>query len=158
MRLPNVGWFLALLVAVGAETSSDMEGPLHLTRRPLPSDSNAAEGAAKASGHTNNWAVLVCTSAFWFNYRHIANVLSVYRMAKGLGIPDDHIILMLADDMACNGRNIYQGQVFGSLDKSFNLYGDDVEVDYRGCEVTVEMFIRLLTSKNLQNRPLLIVL
>lgn len=67
-------------------------------------------------------------------------------MAKGLGIPDDHIILMLADDMACNGRNAYQGQVFGSLDKSLNLYGDDVEVDYRGCEVTVEMFIRLLTS------------
>lgn len=99
-----------------------------------------------ASGHTNNWAVLVCTSAFWFNYRHVANVLSVYRMAKGLGIPDDHIILMLADDMACNGRNAYQGQVFGSLDKSLNLYGDDVEVDYRGCEVTVEMFIRLLTS------------
>ena len=21
--------------------------------------------------HTNNWAVLVCTSTFWFNYRHV---------------------------------------------------------------------------------------
>jgi GPI-anchor transamidase subunit K len=21
------------------------------------------------SGHTNNWAVLVCSSRFWFNYR-----------------------------------------------------------------------------------------
>ena len=30
-------------------------------------------------GHTNNWAVLVDTSRFWFNYRHVANVLSVYR-------------------------------------------------------------------------------
>lgn len=99
------------------------------------------------SGHTNNWAVLVCTSAFWFNYRHVANVLSVYRSAKKLGIPDDHIILMLADDMACNGRNSYQGQVFGNLDKALNLYGTDIEVDYRGCEVTVEMFIRLLTNR-----------
>ena len=32
-----------------------------------------------SSGHTNNWAVLVDTSRFWFNYRHVANVLSMYR-------------------------------------------------------------------------------
>uniref|UniRef100_H2Y7H5 GIY-YIG domain-containing protein n=1 Tax=Ciona savignyi TaxID=51511 RepID=H2Y7H5_CIOSA len=29
------------------------------------------------SAHTNNWAVLVCTSRFWFNYRHVANALSI---------------------------------------------------------------------------------
>lgn len=40
------------------------------------------------SGHTNNWAVLVDTSRFWFNYRHVANVLSIYRSCKRLGIPD----------------------------------------------------------------------
>ncbi len=34
--------------------------------------------------HTNNWAVLVDTSRFWFNYRHIANVLSIYRSVKRL--------------------------------------------------------------------------
>lgn len=38
--------------------------------------------------HTNNWAVLVDTSRFWFNYRHVANVLSMYRSVKRLGIPD----------------------------------------------------------------------
>nr|KAF6507205.1 phosphatidylinositol glycan anchor biosynthesis class K [Rousettus aegyptiacus] len=42
------------------------------------------------SGHTNNWAVLVCTSRFWFNYRHVANTLSVYRSVKRLGIPDSY--------------------------------------------------------------------
>ena len=40
------------------------------------------------SDHTNNWAVLVDTSRFWFNYRHVANVLSIYRSVKRLGIPD----------------------------------------------------------------------
>ena len=25
--------------------------------------------AESASGHTNNWAVLVCSSRYWFNYR-----------------------------------------------------------------------------------------
>ncbi|KAJ2631773.1 glycosylphosphatidylinositol anchor biosynthesis, partial [Coemansia sp. RSA 1287] len=59
--------------------------------------------------HTNNWAVLVCTSRFWFNYRHIANTMSMYRTVKRMGIPDSHIILMLADDVACNPRNCYPG-------------------------------------------------
>ena len=74
------------------------------------------------SDHTNNWAVLVrifnettlqdemrrcfhdlkvktlvyfqvCTSRFWFNYRHVANVLSIYRSVKRLGIPDRYEIL-----------------------------------------------------------------
>lgn len=127
-------WLLWLLAAISvAQKTSPMAG--------------AGEMKRVKSDHTNNWAVLVCTSAFWFNYRHVANVLSVYRMAKKLGIPDDHIILMLADDMACNKRNVKPGQIFGNIDHGLNVYGDDVEVDYRGCEVTVEMFIRLLTSK-----------
>src|SRR5690606_5047174 len=64
--------------------------------------------------HTNNWAVLVCTSRFWFNYRHAANVLSIYHTIKQLGIQDDHIILMLADDFACNPRNSYPAQIFNN--------------------------------------------
>ena len=60
--------------------------------------------------HTNNWAILVDTSKFWFNYRHVANVLSIYRSIKRLGIPDSHIILMLADDAACNPRNPRPGE------------------------------------------------
>ena len=41
-----------------------------------------------AQTHTNNWAVIVDTSRFWFNYRHAANVLSIYRSVRRLGIPD----------------------------------------------------------------------
>ncbi|XP_078501371.1 GPI-anchor transamidase [Lissotriton helveticus] len=99
------------------------------------------------SGHTNNWAVLVCTSRFWFNYRHVANTLSVYRSVKRLGIPDSHIVLMLADDMACNPRNPKPATVFSHKNMELNVYGDDVEVDYRGYEVTVENFLRVLTGR-----------
>ncbi|KAF8110342.1 hypothetical protein N665_0085s0068 [Sinapis alba] len=98
--------------------------------------------------HTNNWAVLVCTSRFWFNYRHMANTLSLYRTVKRLGIPDERIILMLADDMACNARNQYPAQVFNNENHQINLYGDNVEVDYRGYEVTVENFLRVLTGRH----------
>lgn len=103
--------------------------------------------------HTNNWAVLVSTSRFWFNYRHMANVLSMYRTVKRLGIPDSQIILMLSDDVACNSRNLFPGSVFNNKDHAIDLYGDNVEVDYRGYEVTVENFIRLLTDRWSEDQP-----
>lgn len=99
------------------------------------------------SKHSNNWAVLVDTSRFWFNYRHVANVLSIYRSVKRLGIPDSQIILMIADDMACNPRNPRPATVFNNANQHINVYGDEVEVDYRGYEVTVENFVRLLTGR-----------
>lgn len=64
-----------------------------------------------SSNHTSNWAVLVATSKYWYNYRHMANTLSFYRTVKRLGIPDSNIILMLAEDVACNPRNAYPSQV-----------------------------------------------
>ncbi|KHN84747.1 Putative GPI-anchor transamidase [Toxocara canis] len=101
----------------------------------------------EASSHTNNWVVLVCTSRFWFNYRHVANVLSLYHSVKRLGIPDSNIILMLADDMPCNPRNPKPGTVFNSKYQHINLYGTEVEVDYRGYEVSVENFVRVMTGR-----------
>nr|GLL47260.1 putative GPI-anchor transamidase [Ipomoea trifida] len=115
----------------------------------ISSDASSDGAASTATTmHTNNWAVLVCTSRFWFNYRHMANTLSLYRTVKRLGIPDERIILMLADDMACNARNKYPAQVFNNENHRLNLYGDNVEVDYRGYEVTVENFFRVLTGRH----------
>jgi phosphatidylinositol glycan class K len=119
----------------------------------LSADAASAAASAAASGHTNNWAVLVSTLRFWFNYRHMANVLSLYRTVKRLGIPDSQIILMLSDDIACNPRNAFPGTVFNNMDQAIDLYGDLIEVDYRGYEVTVENFVRLLTDRWDANHP-----
>jgi len=54
---------------------------------------------------------------------------------------------MLADDVACNPRNQFQATVYNNAERKIDLYGDNIEVDYRGYEVTVENFIRLLTGK-----------
>jgi len=107
----------------------------------------------KTSSHSNNWAVLVCTSRFWFNYRHIANALSIYRSVKRLGIPDSQIILMLSDDMACNPRNPSPGTVYNNRNQAIDVYGSDVEVDYRDYDVTVENFIRVLTDRLPEDTP-----
>ncbi|KAK2464518.1 hypothetical protein APHAL10511_003497 [Amanita phalloides] len=108
---------------------------------------NKTTAAAGNSAHTNNWAVLVCASRYWFNYRHMANALGMYRTVKRLGIPDSNIILMLADDASCNARNKFPGSVYANPGRHLDLYGDNIEVDYRGYEVTVENFIRVLTGR-----------
>ncbi|TFK68327.1 hypothetical protein BDN72DRAFT_841901 [Pluteus cervinus] len=116
--------------------------------------SGSGQGDGKVtSTHTNNWAVLVCSSRYWFNYRHMANALGMYRTVKRLGIPDSNIILMLADDAACNTRNKYPGTVYAEPNQHLDLYGENIEVDYRGYEVTVENFIRVLTGRMEESVP-----
>ena len=53
---------------------------------------------------------------------------------------------MLGDDISCNARNRYPGQVYANSNKNLNIYGTNVEVDYRGYEVTVDNFIRVITG------------
>jgi phosphatidylinositol glycan class K len=99
-----------------------------------------------AASHTNNWAVLVCTSRYWFNYRHMANTLSLYRTVKRLGVPDDHIILMLADDVACNARNSYPAQVFNNENHRLNLYGDNIEASVMSNTPSMIVFMTQLSQ------------
>lgn len=101
----------------------------------------------------NNWAVLIDTSRYFYNYRHVSNTLVLYHTIKRLGIPDSNIILMLAEDIPCNSRNSKPGSVFRDHTNGENLYGEDVEVDYRGDEVSIENFLRLLTGRHRPNTP-----
>jgi len=109
--------------------------------------------AAAGSTSTNTWVVLASTSRYWFNYRHTANALSIYRIVKAAGVPDSNILLLLPDDYACQPRNgPHAAAMFNSHSHSFNLYSDDdVEVDYRGSAVTVESLLRLLTGRHSQH-------
>lgn len=57
---------------------------------------------------------------------------------------------MLADDMACNHRNPKPATVFSHKNMELNVYGDDVEVDYRGYEV---FRIVLFGNKGFSHNP-----
>lgn len=43
-------------------------------------------------------------------------------------------------------RNSEPGSIFADDETREDIYGDNIEVDYRGYEVTVENFIRVLTG------------
>ena len=60
----------------------------------------------------NNWAVIVCSSKYWFNYRHFANALAMYRVLKEGGYNDDHIIFMTSMEPTCDARNPFAGEVY----------------------------------------------
>lgn len=97
-------------------------------------------------GRRNNWAVVIDTSRYYYNYRHASNALSFYRSLKRLGVPDDQILLWLADDVACDPRNPDPGRIINDRRTRLDLYGNEVEVDFRGEEVTVDNFLRMLTG------------
>lgn len=105
----------------------------------------------------NNWAVLICTSKYWFNYRHLSNTLTLYRIIKRLGFTDDHIIFMNANDATCDARNPLVGEIYNNPSYvDFDLFygeGDMIEIDYRGLDVNPESFRRILTGNHYTHTP-----
>lgn len=53
----------------------------------------------------NRWALLIAASNTWRNYRFQADVLNMYKMLKNHGYNDDHIVLIVEDDLAFNVEN-----------------------------------------------------
>ena len=99
----------------------------------------------------DNWVVLLCSSRYFHNYRHLSNALSIYAIVKQLGIRDDHIIFLNSLDAANDDRNALQGEIYNNIDfvgfDENNLF-NDVDFDYIGDEVTVNSFINLLTDRH----------
>uniref|UniRef100_A0A9J8B375 Legumain n=1 Tax=Cyprinus carpio carpio TaxID=630221 RepID=A0A9J8B375_CYPCA len=94
------------------------------------------EKAKKMSG--KKWVILVAGSKNWENYQHQANVCSLYQIIRKHGIPDEHIVLMMYDDIANNPENPTKGTIVSVADDT-DVYSG-VPKDYTG-KVT---FIMLL--------------
>ena len=113
----------------------------------------------------NHHAVILSASRYWFNYRHTANALSIYQLLRRQGFPDDHIVLMIADEYGVNPRNPVKNRIYNTardgITTSHSFYErptllqDDTEIDYRGEDVTVDNFVRVLTGRGGENMPVL---
>lgn len=84
-----------------------------VTGAPTDAQELAATGGsyvpAKDKGEV--WAVIAALSSGFPNYRHQADALRQYRLLRNNGVPDDHIILVLADDVATAPQNLLAGTV-----------------------------------------------
>ena len=91
---------------------------------------------------TDQYAVLVQGSTGFINYRHQADVLSVYQALRRGGFPDDHIILIIDGGIANDPQNPEPGIIRASLNGPDLLGGHDnlpaAVVDYNSADLTAK--------------------
>ena len=113
-----------------------------------------------------HWAVIVAGSSGYSNYRHQSDACHAYHVVRRHGIPAENVMLMMYDDMAWHHSNPYPGQLFNRpTSKPVSHVAEESVVDvYRGChidfrgeDVTPEMFLRVLmgNSSGALNKKLL---
>ena len=88
----------------------------------------------------DQYAVLVHGSQGFTNYRHLADVLSVYQLLRKNGFDDDHIILIIDKALANDTQNDEPGIIRISTDDKDLLSGSDglhqAVVDYDAADLT----------------------
>jgi ABC-type branched-subunit amino acid transport system substrate-binding protein len=99
-------------------------------------------------------AIIVGPSHGWNNYRHQSDALAVYTLLRNNGVDDDHIILMVYDDIPTSPQNPLRGDVH-NIPKGKNLRTGAV-VDYSGSEVTAETFRNVLTGNKTPATPVVL--
>jgi len=90
------------------------------------------------------WVVLAAGSNGWSNYRHQADVCHVYQGVHALGVPDEHIIVMMYDDLAMSSSNPTKGVIINEPNGP-NVYAG-VPKNYVGQQVSTTNFIKVMTG------------
>ncbi|MBQ7179749.1 MAG: ABC transporter substrate-binding protein, partial [Bacteroidaceae bacterium] len=81
---------------------------------------------------TDYWAVVISPSTTWSNYRHQADAFAMYQTLRQHGYDDDHIILIVEDNLAYNENNSkYTGQIFVERSDDPIIHDDLVNLDVR---------------------------
>ena len=91
---------------------------------------------------SGNYAVVVAASETWDNYRHQADALTFYQLLKQNGFDDQHIVLIMADDIAENPKNPEQGIVRHNK-QGENMY-KNVVIDYKLADLTPQDMEQIL--------------
>ncbi|MBQ7179752.1 MAG: ABC transporter substrate-binding protein [Bacteroidaceae bacterium] len=89
-------------------------------------------GAHSLPPVTDHWAVLISPSTTWSNYRHQADVFAMYQLLRHYGYDDDHIVLIVEDNLAHSPANKdFPGQIFVERSSDPNLWDVLVNEDVR---------------------------
>ena len=93
--------------------------------------------------------MLVAGSNGWFNYRHQADVCHAYQIVHGHGVPDDHIIVMMYDDIAYNKENPTPGKIINHPNGTDVYQG--VPKDYVCGSVRPDIFLQVLKGEKINS-------
>ncbi len=121
------------------------------SERLMSSQGDTASGAEVAP-RQGLWAYIAAFSRGWENYRHQADALNVYQRLRAQGVADDHIVLMLADDLANDPENPEPG-IVRNVAGGPNL-NQNVKIDYRlGDKSTKAQVLRILSGQTAADTP-----
>ena len=102
----------------------------------------------------DQYAVLVQGSSGWNDYRHEADVLSIYQMLKANGYPDDHIILISADYCANAPENTDKGAV--RTDPDGKNLREGAVIDYLNADLTPQDICNILKGVKTDRTPVVL--
>merc|ERR1719295_366127 len=110
-----------------------------------PADSLSVEDLPETPEDGELWVLLVAGSNGWFNYRHQADVCHAYQIVHAHGVPDDHIIVMMYDDIAYNKENPTPGKIINHPNGTDVYHG--VPKDYVCGSVRPDIFLQVLKGE-----------
>ena len=124
-------------------------------------DEQAAGGATiQYPALTDQYAVLVQGSMGFENYRHQADVLSVYQLLRRGGFDDDHIILIIDADMAHDAHNHEPGIVRAAPGGPDLLGGSDglsaAVIDYDAASLSAADISNILLGEQSSKLPIVL--
>ena len=106
---------------------------------------------------TDRWAIVISPSTTWSNYRHQADAFAMYQMLKRHGYEDDHIVLIVEDNLAYDERNkAFSGQIFVEREGDTFLSDDvrkDAIVDYHFSDLTIDDIGDIMLGRQSERLP-----
>jgi ABC-type branched-subunit amino acid transport system substrate-binding protein len=115
-----------------------------------PGAPDVGTGYVPAS-RTGLWALLVATSDGWPNYRHQADVMAQYAVLRGRGVAANHIVVVMANDLAAATQNPHPGDV-AYVAGGPNLDAG-IQVDYPIAGMTAASLMAILTGQSSPSLP-----
>ena len=90
--------------------------------------------------YSAHYAILYAGSKYFYNYRHQADIFTIYNQLLARGFTTDNICLYAYDDIATDPENPFAGQIFHSLDHKINVYPGTESIHVKGKNVTAQAF------------------
>lgn len=109
------------------------------------------EGTFVYPERKGNYALVVAGSVGWNNYRHQADALCIYQQLKAAGYDDNHIVLIMADDIARNVKNPEPG-IIRVREDGENVYAG-AQIDYRPEDLQPADIIEILCGRKSERLP-----
>lgn len=100
-------------------------------------------------GSCEHWAVLYAGSNSYENYRHHANVDTIYKLLIDNGFNSEKIIICQYNDIPYEAHNPLPGKLFHSSVHSTNVFPGSSVLNYSGPRVTADLFYKIISGNDI---------